>query len=285
MTDEKKENKNLKIVVDSLDELENIAKAADREKDARTEISEKGEKELREYVHKIAKEHVPGYSIKDARELDPNYVLEKTGDPNKQKVAAEFLNNQLKFAQQLANTRAADTFSKNLDDILNALPQKGLERLARTKEIVENAEGEEEEILKKYGGYARVIDSMKRYEKGEEAQSDEEKKLRLTALAEGAAEITRRELKKKGYNESLQELGASLTRLAAQAGYISEEREKEYSLEGYKELIKQTKKVYEETGKPEKAINSVIKRMVTEGDSKSFDTAMNLIRHAYKEAA
>lgn len=285
MTDENKENKELKIVIDSLDELEKIAKSADRIKDPRTETSEKGDKEIREYVHKIAKEHVPGYSVKDAKELDPHYVLEKTGDSNKAKAAGEFLDNQLKFAQQLASTRAADTFSKNLDDILNALPQKGLEKLARTKQIVENAEGDEGEILKKYAGYVEVMDSMKRYEKGEEVQDDNEKKLRLTAMAKGAAETTRKELKKKGYNESLQELGSDLASLAVQAGHISEERGKEYTLAGYKELVKTTKKSYEETGKPTKAINSVIKRMAKEGDSKAFSTAMNLIAHAYKEAA
>jgi vesicle coat complex subunit len=194
------------------------------------------------------------------------------------------LEKYLKIDREIVEGRVADTFSKNLDDILNEqIPSTNLVQLARTKEIAERVKDEDREAIETYQNFIQTEELINRYLATGKAKDEKELKFILGAAARPYAKAARQRAQDQGYSETVQNMIEEVAASTAASGRIKEETIRMYAAEGLKENLNEARKDYQKVkGKVAGIVRGIIRDLGKSDSSEDFNLALGLADLAYK---
>ena len=260
-----KTKSNYDLFVSAMKRVEDIEKIVER-KPINTETDKREEDYLK--MRKYAYDSLP----QDAR----NQMKEGEMDPTA-------VDNGVKSGLKVAREEYSNFFRKNLDSILNDIPEESLQRLSKEKEIVKEATNEQKQVLGAYAEWKAQEDLLKRYQEGK-TLSDEENKFVHNFEADGLADKVANEFKK--YSTDVQESMKSLALYLLKTGKMKDTRE--YGFGGLAISIEGRKKDYEELsnkhGDVKKISRGILKEISTPDNVEGTYTARKLIYESNKES-
>ncbi len=236
-----------------------------RQKDSRPNKIEEARKKLREYAYN---------KLKEAGQPDIDFSTETPDTLGEDKVRLG-----IEHGIEKAGRDSAKTLESSFNDVVNAIPQESLEKIAALKPVVENAEKDYAEYLGHYQEYRAIKELVEKYNAG---KLNPKEKDFLTQIAAGKVrENIVKRMKDKGYDSDLAEKIGNLASLSARDGRINEEHIKESVgkvLEGAEKKFREY-----ETKKGKKMVDYIresLGKMAT-GNTDEFENARNII---YKTA-
>lgn len=258
----------LETFMKSRGNLEELANILDMQKDPRSAKKDEAEKSLRNLAHETAKKYIEGYNLSDASKMNE-----------------EMVQNAIQLYQTIELETAANTFSANIEKILNEQVDKSkLEKLLASenasKIILSASSDKGREVLVAYSNYKSLEDFVSRYESSGKASNEEERKIISLAALDGIRKI--QEEKVKGYSNSVKKLSGNLAALALQQKEaIKDEEIKKYAIEGLKKQLDEAKAKYEEisTKKGLDAYGALTQSItkLAKGEREEFEQAMQLV--------
>ena len=273
MTDEKKPTHYEHFVRD-MDELDKAAVLSDQMNDKRSEKKDEALKELRKYAYSVMPENA---RPENADELND-----------------ELFKEYLQIGQLMAQERAANNFHDNLDSVVGEIPEKGLEKLIRIKQVSKKVPDKHEDAVRMYSTYLNLEELRKRYEDNDETSENDKKLIKgaaARAFADSEAKRIRKENEKNGqkYSENLYNAIRNLVMRAA-GEYLekcNEDDFRKYAIEGLRAFSEDMKKAYEKIAeKKEIDIYDITReavRTLARGSRKDFETAYSLVYAAEKD--
>jgi len=203
-------------------------------------------------------------------------------------ISDEEVEEALKARGAILNMNRTDLFSYNLDTILSegegGIGRKALEVLVSQKEVGENIKDEDAETFVLYREIAKMREFRERYAKHGERVLDEKEAKKISAYAfEGATKDTRKVFKDAGYDEDMQEIAATSTKIAIASGNYDRKDIEKYALDGIDSEIVKLEETYKKASE-KRDIYAVVADAVKNIEKQDRGKAMHLVIGSYKSA-